>query len=276
MNKTNPYFSIIIPTYNSAVTIQRCLSSITHQTFKAFEILIIDGGSTDTTFQLIDQVKNSNPIKWFSESDEGIYDAMNKGVKKAKGEYLYFLGSDDTFYTNNVLALIADTLAKTDAKILYGNVLINGSNKWVKDGTVHAGEFDLKRILSNNICHQSIFYHNTLFKKLGGYNIKYNVFADYDFNLRCFAKYTFYYIDAIIANFSVGGASSQLTDEEFDHDKSRNIIKYFFRKLFTSSFIDTRLYIQQAALSKSSNLNYATRLYCLLAYSKLKAQSLLK
>src|SRR5688572_23331397 len=97
----SPMFSIIIPTLNSEAHIRRSLESVLHQSFPNFEILIVDGLSVDQTLSIVQQ-ENDARITTYSEKDHGIYDAMNKGITLAKGKWLYFLGSDDVLYDNNV------------------------------------------------------------------------------------------------------------------------------------------------------------------------------
>ena len=270
-----PFFSIIIPTYNSANTIAACVESIVQQSFRNIEVLIMDGLSTDGTLQIVNAFKPKLPgLKIRQEKDKGIYDAMNKGIDIANGEYFYFIGSDDTLYDRDVLGDIHKALIASAPRVLYGNVRMQGSNQWVKDGLIHAGEFNLKRLLSHNISHQAIFYHRNVFSELGGYDIKYPVFADYDMNMRCFARYPFVYVDKIIANFKVGGASTGLTDEAFNRDKLKNIIRYFYKQLFSKAFVDCRLFVQRAAFSAGNGISLPTRLYCLAAYLKLKTQAL--
>jgi glycosyltransferase involved in cell wall biosynthesis len=271
-------FSIIIPTYNSTPTLTRCLDSIINQKNKNFEVWFIDGVSTDGTLDIIKKYQSVYPyINYISESDKGIYDAMNKGIALARGEYLYFLGSDDTLYNENIFAVVSTEIKKSQAKILYGNVLMIGNNESGKyTELLHAGKFDLKRLFSHNICHQSIFYHHSVFKESGNFNTKYAIYADYDLNLRCIANYEFLYLDKIIANFNLGGASTQITDQEFEKDKDANIIKYFLNKLHTKPFVDLRLFVQRAAFSKKVKVSFLIRLYCLLVYAKLKTQSLIK
>lgn len=271
-----PFFSIVIPTYNSAGTIAACVESIVQQSFQDIEVLIMDGLSTDSTIEILEDFKRQLPsLKIKQEKDKGIYDAMNKGLDCAQGEYLYFIGSDDTLYDKDVLGNIFKLLSPSQPKILYGNVRMQGSNQWVEDGLIHAGEFDLKRLLSHNISHQAIFYHRSVFDKLGRYNTTYPIFADYDMNLRCFANYSFVYTDTIIANFKVGGASTGLADTAFDKDKLKNIINYFHTQLFSRAFVDCRLFVQRAAFSAGTGISLLTRLYCMLAYAKLKTQALL-
>ncbi len=270
----NPFFSVVIATKNAAQTLANCLKSLSEQTFKDFEVLVIDAASADNTVPIAESYKTLLNLNCNSEPDKGTYDAMNKAIAIAKGNYFYFLGTDDSLYSNTILEQIANELIKSKSMVLYGNVMMRGTNQWVEADGIHAGEFDLRRLLSHNICHQSMFYHKEVFKTIGNYNIKYPVYADHDFNLRCFAKYDFHFFDIIIANFNVGGLSTMVQDRLFDNEKDTNIIHYFFNKLHTKSFIGSRLYIKNAAFSSKVHINAAMRLYCLLVYLKLKTQSL--
>ncbi|WP_293311989.1 glycosyltransferase family 2 protein [Pedobacter sp. UBA5917] len=211
-------FSIIIPTYNSSETLKKCLESILNQTFEDFEVLIMDGNSTDTTVQIAKSYANDK-IKIFSENDCGVYEAMNKGIKSAKGEWLYFLGSDDELYEDLILKKIA-CLSKGNSKIIYGNVMVDQDAGWAKNGQVYDGIFNKEKIIRNNICHQSIFYHKDVFTSIGHYNLRYPINADHDFNIRACALFEFQYIDLIVAKFKGGGLSSNpdvLFKTDFDN-----------------------------------------------------------
>ena len=107
--KTNPLISIITVTYNAAETIEETILSVINQSFDNFEFLIIDGGSTDDTINVIKKFQHKIDY-WKSEPDSGIYDAMNKGVKSAKGEFIYFLGGDDLLFNSNVLGDLCSVL----------------------------------------------------------------------------------------------------------------------------------------------------------------------
>ena len=268
--------SIIIPTYNSEKTFKRCLDSIINQSYSDFEIVIIDGLSTDNTLSIIKEYAVKYPnIKYLSEKDAGIYDAMNKGICLAQGEWLYFLGSDDSIFEMHVLeSIMMEINRNPDMKVIYGNVLMHGSNQYVQDGFIHSGYFDLKKILFENICQQAIFYHYSIFSELGKFNKKYVVYSDYDFNLRCFSKFEFHYIDIIVANFTVGGQSTIVNDESFLRDKTGNIIRYFYPKLFNIEFINSRYYIKEAFYNTNITLNWNQRIYCFFAYAWLKTLSI--
>ena len=179
---------------------------------------------------------NDNRIIIFSAKDEGIYDAMNKGIKLAKGEWLYFLGSDDSLFDNHVLETVFQTIQNTNSKIIYGNVVVINDSGWAKDGAKYDGFFDLKKLLMKNICHQAVFYHQVIFKKTGNYNISYKVCADYDFHLKCYTKYHFLYVDLIVANFSGGSTSFLNPDVKFEKDKKKNILKYYLWQLHKKEF----------------------------------------
>lgn len=205
--------SIIIPTYNSSKTLHACLKSIAEQTYQNFEVLVIDGVSTDETVEIACTYKGS--IRNFticSENDNGVYDAMNKGISKAQGEWLYFLGSDDLLFNSNTLTYIFDRneseLEQTD--ILYGNVIF-------KELNIHSNyheNFSIINFFHTNICHQSMFYRKTVFEKMGFYSLLYPVFSDWEFNTRCFfdRSLRIKYMSDIVAYFSMEGLSNHSTD----------------------------------------------------------------
>ena len=220
------------------------------QTFTDFEVLIIDGVSKDNTLFIASKF-NDPRIKIMSEPDEGIYDAMNKGIKQAKGEWLYFFGSDDTIYDISVLDTVFREICKGKIDIIYGNVVVNEG--------VYDGVFDFTKIQYNNICHQAIFYSHRVLYELGGYNVKYHVFSDYDFNLRWFfcKKYKYIYIDKIIANFSSTGYSSKYNDD-FYEDLYSKLVRLGIRKL---SIEDLKKNALNAAIVKFQRHQYLAYFY---------------
>lgn len=218
--------SIIIPTYNSAATLRKTLDSIICQTFTDWEVLVMDGASTDDTTKVA-QSYNDSRIRIYSEPDKGIYDAMNKGIKKAQGEWLYFLGSDDWLLNDNVLNDVFVQCEINGYDVVYGEVDAPhlASN--------HSGEWTLQTI-DRNRCHQAIFYKRKVFRRLGNYNTKYKVWADYDLNLKWFfdTKVKKKHIPAMIAHYSEGGYST-ICDSEMLKDLSW-ILLTRGRKMYTS------------------------------------------
>lgn len=213
--------SIIIPTFNSGETLARALKSILIQTFTDFELLIIDGLSIDNTVNIAKGF-NDERIKIYSEKDNGIYDAMNKGISIANGEWLYFLGSDDTIYDNNVLYEIYSIVTSSKYDVIYGDVMSSRFNGR------YDGMFTIDKILKQNICHQSIFFHKNVFKKTGNFKKEYKSYADWDHNMRWFLSNNLKhkYIDIIVANYADGGFSSINNDDLFSNEKNFNYLAY--------------------------------------------------
>lgn len=217
-------YSVIIPTYNSATVIRRCLDSIVSQTCQDYEVLVMDGNSSDETVDLV-RTYDSEKIKLFSEPDKGVYDAMNKGIEKSKGEWLYFLGSDDYLFDNQVLEKLGESL-DASFHVVYGEV-----ESCLPE--IYRGEWSLEKMIKNR-CHQAIFYNRRFFEDGLRYNLRYKVLADYDINLRWFLmtnKYKHKYVPIVIAYFSMGGISSKYGDEVFNTDKIEIMLRYGRRSL---------------------------------------------
>jgi len=246
--------SIIIPTYNAEKSISIALDSILFQSYKSLEIIIVDGLSSDKTTKIVEgYAKKDARIRFISEKDEGIYDAMNKGIKAANGEWILFLGSDDKLYNNIILEEVFNMSEVNDFNVIYGNVKVVGNTPWAKDGDIYDGEFSTAKILNKNICHQCIFYKKQFVKMIGKYNINYKTCADWDYNLRCWSKTSFLYLPKVIANFNAGGVSTNYSvDQVFFDDYVKNVAEYFSISIFNPlinnpyfSFYSSVLYHQK-------------------------------
>src|SRR6185436_7918521 len=177
----SPLISIIIPVYNSEAAIRTSLDSICGQTFKDFEIIIMDGASTDNTVSIAEEyLQKHDALKIISGKDSGVYDAMNRGIKSARGEWLYFLGSDDKIYETSTLQNISRHLKSTDAEVVYGNVFST------RFSGIYAGELKKEDLIRKNICHQSIFFKQSVFSKTGLFDLRYKAHADWDHNMKWF------------------------------------------------------------------------------------------
>lgn len=208
----DPLFSIITPTHNAYGHLEKCINSIFNQSFSKWEHIIVDGGSSDGTLELI---KKYPHLKWISEPDVGIYDAMNKGIKLAKGEWLYFLGADDYLYDNKVFENLISHL-KSNVDVVYGNV---SSTRW---NGLYDGEFNSKKITDKNICHQAIFLRRIVFDKVGLFNLRFKVYADWEHNWRWFFNPSIKhkYAPLTIAEYADGGFSSNsLPDQALQSTK---------------------------------------------------------
>ena len=230
MRSDNPFFSIVIPTFNSEKVIGRCLDSIVSQCFQNYEVVIVDGLSNDKTTEIVKGFASVNSkIKLFSQKDKGTYDAMNRGIDLSTGDWICFLGSDDELYDSNVLDIVSETPVQADEDVIYGNAIIIGDSSWAKNGDVYDGRFDFAKLLRKNICHQAIFYRRSFLNTFGlRYNLSYPLLADWDLNLQCFAKTKFRYTDTIISKFFAGGQSTvDNQDVQFSKDYLENIFRYF-------------------------------------------------
>ena len=230
--------SIITINYNNAEGLRKTLASVASQTFRDFEHIIVDGGSTDESVEIIREYTSANgaqgggcqtgqksqmgrtkecpQIRWISEKDKGIYDAQNKGIRLAHGEYCYFLNAGDTFCADDVLermfspnSLIASSPNRLP-DILYGNEIIvdgNGYRVGIARGVENPSFVDLY-----NSCmkHQASFIRRSLFDKYGMYDADMRICSDFDWFFRVIAfhnEVTLQYKDVDIAYFENTGLS---------------------------------------------------------------------
>lgn len=211
----HPFISIIIVVRNGKATIGEALASVSRQCLRELELIVVDGASTDGTVDII--TASSGAIsKWISEPDNGVYDAMHKGVRLATGDWVYFLGSDDVLCAN--LNEIVPHLQDRNV-LYYGNVLKVG------EGVTYDGKFGPWKLLRRNICQQAIFYPRHIFDTRQ-FNLAYPQLADWEFNLRCFADpaLVFEYLPVTIARYNdVSGSSATLKDHGFARDQGRII-----------------------------------------------------
>jgi len=207
-----PFFSIIIPLLNSGKTLQKTLDSIAAQDYKDIELIFIDGGSTDDTPAIIHNFETVStiPVYLTVGPDNGIYDAMNKGMELAAGQWFYFMGGDDRFFSATVLQDVHDTIKDTPTDLIYGNVV--GADS----GVVYADDTPNK-VLSRGIHHQSIFYKRSLFSYTGKYDLRFKIAADYHLTLKLFCTDGLHilYADRTIAIYGETGLSSTSYDYHF-------------------------------------------------------------
>lgn len=211
-----PKISIITPVYNGGHCIQDCIKSVLDQTYPHKEHIVIDGLSKDDTMEIVKSYSKEKSLQFISEKDNGIYDAMNKGIELATGDYLFFLGADDMFYNNTVLEDIYGMEENyVGIDFLYGKSLYTTSN------IVYGKEVVLNDLKQFQLNHQSIFYKSLVFKKLGTFDIKYKICADAIFNIRCFKDERFKkkFIDIVVSHFNDTGLSnSNARDLDYQKD----------------------------------------------------------
>jgi glycosyltransferase involved in cell wall biosynthesis len=213
-----PLITVITVTYNEYKTIEKTIKSVIDQTYDNVEFIIIDGGSSDGTVDVLKNY-NDNIDYWISEKDNGVYDAINKAIRISNGDWILVLGSNDAFYEKTTLAQIAPYLLHSNY-VYYGDVYCPSRK------ITYGGRFNTFRLFYENIPHQGLFYPRNIFKRYQ-YNLNYKICADYDLAIRCFfdRDYKFKHIPCIIAEYADdGGLSKTMADEKFAKTKN-NIIK---------------------------------------------------
>lgn len=216
--------SLITINLNNASGLERTIKSIINQSFSDFEHIIIDGGSTDRSLEIIAQQKtNYTSIKgglyWISEPDKGIYNAMNKGIKIANGDYCLFLNSGDWLVDNNTLAAV--NLNFLDKDILYGNInYVDGDKVTLKKSSNLISIFEF---LDGSLFHPSTFIKRELFERFGGYNENYKIVGDFEFFLRIYTcgLCSFEHLNQTITNYPINGISNNKEFKEI-HIAERN------------------------------------------------------
>ena len=224
-----PLISIIIVVYNAVELLEETISSVIKQTYKNIELIIIDGGSTDGTAELLGKYGNYINF-WTSEADEGIYDAMNKGVKAARGDWIYFLGAGDILL--NVLHHVAKRLIDP-AVIYYGNVYLLNAH------SIYDGQFSAYKLAVKNISHQAIFYPAGALNKYK-FELKYKTLADHYLNMQCFGDKTFKftYIPVLVCVYEGEGFSAtNHIDKAFFRDKIKIVKANFPFTVFCYAYL---------------------------------------
>jgi glycosyltransferase len=203
--------SIITVCYNSGKTIKDTLNSVSSQSYHDYEHIIIDGKSVDNTLALIDQYKSPKSIV-LSESDAGIYDAMNKGLRISTGDIVGFLNSDDRYHNSSSLSDIVNSFSHANINCVWGNLLIidRKTNRVVRDWI--SSSYSFNKIKYGWMPPHPTFYIRSNFqKKIGFFNLKYKLSSDYDFMLRCITSKDFVgnFINKYLITMNSGGASAK-------------------------------------------------------------------
>ncbi len=203
--------SVITITYNSAATLEQTINSVLDQNYKDVEYIIVDGGSTDNTLQIIKKYKNSIS-KFISEKDSGLYDALNKGLALATGDVIGILHSDDFYIDNTILGKYANTFIKNNSEAVYSDLFyVNKDNtnkvirKW-KSGNYKSSSF----LHGWMPPHPTFFVKRSVYEKYGKFNLDFKHSADYELMLRFIHKHKIKinYLHEFTIKMRVGGQSN--------------------------------------------------------------------
>lgn len=179
--------SIITVCRNAQDTIEKTIKSVIDQDYKNIEYIIIDGRSTDKTLKIINKYKSKiNTI--ISEPDNGIYFAMNKGIKESNGDIIYFLNSGDLLFKKTTISNVVNLFKKGNSEILYGDVLLYNNDDPERLTLVQHKNVNRSYLARDGIYHQAMFVKKNLFEKYGNFNTRFKLQADYEWTLRVLVK----------------------------------------------------------------------------------------
>ncbi len=206
-----PKISIIVATLNSATNLQRCIDSVSGQSYADKELIIKDGNSTDDTQEVIKQNKRSIS-RWISESDRGVYDAWNTALDHCNGEWICFLGDDDFFWKSDSLENLANTIkyADPDINVIYGKCAVIDRDDQVIEIIGHPWE-QVKNRFKQIMCipHPGTLHHQSLFSRHGKFDTRFTIAGDYEFLLRELKSSDAAFTPKVVCGFSANGMSSK-------------------------------------------------------------------
>lgn len=210
--------SIVTVAFNSSKTIEDTMESILNQSYKDIEYIVVDGASKDDTLEKVKRYEKKfketgRKLRWISESDKGLYDAMNKGIKMATGDIVGILNSDDFYKDSKVIEDVVEKFEKENVDSVYSDLLFidpNNNNKVVrvwKSGNYKKGSFKN----GWHPAHPTLFIKKRIYDKYGVFNLKYRLGADYEIMLRFFEKMKIScaYLEREIVNMRIGGESTK-------------------------------------------------------------------
>jgi len=201
--------SMITVCYNSESTIRDTLESVLSQTYPDYEYIIIDGKSKDNTLQIVKEYekKFNGKLKYISEKDKGLYDAMNKGIKLASGDIVGIINSDDVIASNDIFEKVVDKFNQFGCDGVYSNLLIKDENlnKIVRRFNKGSGKYKLGWYPP----HPTLYLKKSVYDKYGLFDIDYRIAADYDFMVRIMQNgASLMYVDEIFTYMRAGGKST--------------------------------------------------------------------
>jgi glycosyltransferase involved in cell wall biosynthesis len=211
-----PLITVVTVVRNGEKTLERTMLSVINQTYPNVEYIVIDGASSDGTVDIIKRYEDQIDY-WLSEPDEGIYDAMNKAMDIATGDWIIFMNGGDCFFETTIVNKCIEKMK--DKKVLY-----YGDVYWTVIRKIYCGAFSRFKLAVKNICHQNIFYPKYIYKEYA-YQAKYSPLSDYYYNISIYNKVCFRYLDETVAKFEYGGRSTSLKNKAFEKDVLLVILK---------------------------------------------------
>lgn len=233
---SKPLISVIVAVYNGSKTLQRCIDSVSHQTYSNIELIIIDGASTDGTVDIL-KANNDKIAYWESKPDDGIYNAWNKALDHVSGEWIYFLGSDDYLWKSDVFEEMAAHLTKAGSEninLVYGQVARVTANDEICCVDGEPWDHTWNGIIIDGVCtftHQGMFHHRSLFEIYGKFDESYKIVGDYELLVRAFKEGgdALFVSGLVVAGMQTGGVTANCTKlvKETARARRNNQLKVF-------------------------------------------------
>lgn len=264
-----PLVTIVTATYNllqngREETFKQCVESVQKQTYPNIEHIVIDGASTDGTLDMLQKYKDQGWIQFYSEPDKGIYDAMNKGILKAKGKYVICLNSDDFYCNDKAVELLVKKAEETDADAAYGNAIRVNPQTLQKISSWNGKEV-FYPLFGSCPCYQTLLIKTSVMKELGLYDLQYKVSSDNNFMCRMVANNKkFAFANTQIIVFREGGFSDnylELSESErimgfyYEYGQYHHLSYYDCQNLFAYSYVNLPL---DEAIRLGNKLEVAT------------------
>ncbi len=204
--------TIITVAYNAANTVADTLDSVASQTYGDIEHILVDGASTDATLNVVKD-HDTQPDQLISEPDQGIYDAMNKGISRASGDVIGFLNADDVYWDETVIARVVEAMHTDGLDALFGDVLFFGDDKLKKPKRRYrSNHFNPDRISWGWMpAHPTLFLRQSVYERVGLFKIDYTIAGDYEFVARAFrrGKLRYRYLPEVLVKMRIGGISTR-------------------------------------------------------------------
>lgn len=233
-----PMLSIVTPSYNLGDYLERAISSVLSQKYDNFEYWVIDGGSADSSIDILKKYSKISRFKhnfhWISESDNGQTNALNKGLKRSKGEWFAWLNADD-YYEDGAFSIVMEAARASKAALLYGNCLTHGKSDElnIPPQKIPYETFSI----GNPIYGPSAFFRKSVVDSLGGFDEDLFLWMDYDMFMRIAKEHDLQYIDDLLAHFVQRDGQKSRSNEkrlylEAEYVKHKNrypLLKYWYK-----------------------------------------------